>query len=129
VFNVGTQELLIILLLVFILFGPRHIPEVAHALGKGLGDIRKALTGVEDGVRRATGDFPRLPRTLDQLAELASAPKPEEPRRALRSLEEMPPQMLNPTRAEPPAGPEGGGAGPEAKPADPSANPGEETQA
>lgn len=103
-FNVGTQELLIILLLVFVLFGPRHIPEFARAFGKGLGDIRRAISGVEEDVRKTTGGLPRIPRTLDQLAELAGEPRPENPagedrpRKALRSLEEMPAQMLDPVR-------------------------------
>jgi sec-independent protein translocase protein TatA len=67
VFNIGTQEVLVVLLLVFLLFGPRHIPEVAHALGKGLGDFRRALQGIEDNVKRAGGDLPRIPRDLDDL--------------------------------------------------------------
>jgi len=54
VFNVGTQELLLILLLVFVLFGPRHIPDIARTLGKGLGDLQRTLRGVEDSVRRST---------------------------------------------------------------------------
>ena len=51
--NIGSQELLIILLLVFLFFGPRHLPEVARTLGKGLGDLQRTLRGVEDNVRRA----------------------------------------------------------------------------
>lgn len=68
-FNIGSQEVLVILLLVFVLFGPRHIPDVAHALGKGLGDLRRALQGIEDAGRRFEGETPRagdavpVPRT------------------------------------------------------------------
>ncbi len=58
-FNIGSQELLIILLLVFLLFGPKHIPDVARALGKGLGDLQRGLHGVEENVRRAAEDLPR----------------------------------------------------------------------
>ena len=60
VFNVGTQELLIIFVLVFLLFGPRHIPEVARTVGKGLGEIRRTLQGVEDSVRRSATELPSL---------------------------------------------------------------------
>jgi TatA/E family protein of Tat protein translocase len=76
VFNVGSQELLVVLLLVFLLFGPRHIPEVAHALGKGLGDLRRAIQGIEDNVRRAGGDLPRFPRDLDDLVDAPPARRP-----------------------------------------------------
>ncbi|MBD3161400.1 MAG: hypothetical protein GF346_04255 [Candidatus Eisenbacteria bacterium] len=57
-FNVGSQEILIILLLVFLLFGPRHIPQVANSLGRGLGEIRRTLSGIEDSVRRGASELP-----------------------------------------------------------------------
>jgi len=60
VFNVGSQELLIVLVLVFLLFGPRHIPEVARTLGKGLGELKRTLHGVEESVRRTTTELPGL---------------------------------------------------------------------
>lgn len=77
-FNVGSQELLVVFLLVFVLFGPRHIPEVARALGKGLGDLRRAIEGVEENVRRAGGDLPRFPRDLDDLVSDPRAGRREE---------------------------------------------------
>jgi sec-independent protein translocase protein TatB len=52
-FGIESKELLIILFAVLILFGPKRIPEVARALGKGLGDIRDALSGVERDVLHA----------------------------------------------------------------------------
>ena len=52
-FGVESKELLIILFAVLILFGPKRIPEVARALGKGLGDVRDALSGIERDVRHA----------------------------------------------------------------------------
>lgn len=52
-FGVESKELLIILFAALILFGPKRIPEVARALGKGVGDIRDALSGVERDVRHA----------------------------------------------------------------------------
>lgn len=54
-FNIGTQELLLILLAVLLLFGARRIPEVARALGKGLGDFRDAMSGIE---RELKGEAP-----------------------------------------------------------------------
>jgi TatA/E family protein of Tat protein translocase len=59
VFNIGSQELLVVLFLVFIFFGPRHIPGVAKALGKGMGDVQRAVRGVEDSMRRAADDIPK----------------------------------------------------------------------
>jgi len=47
VFGVGTQELLVILLVVLLLFGGKRIPEVARSLGAGLRDLRRAMQDVQ----------------------------------------------------------------------------------
>ncbi len=39
----GTQELLIILAIVIILFGAKKIPDLAKGLGKGIKDFKKAV--------------------------------------------------------------------------------------
>jgi TatA/E family protein of Tat protein translocase len=52
-FGIESKEFLIIMLFVLILFGPERIPEVARALGKGLGDVKDALSGIEKDVRNA----------------------------------------------------------------------------
>ncbi len=40
--NIGFNELLIILVIVFLLFGAKKIPELAAGLGKGLKEFKKA---------------------------------------------------------------------------------------
>lgn len=40
-FGLGTQELLIILVLVMIVFGAGKLPQVGSALGKGLRNFKK----------------------------------------------------------------------------------------
>lgn len=45
-FGLGTQELLIILVLVMIIFGAGKLPQVGSALGKGLRNFKK---GVNEG--------------------------------------------------------------------------------
>ncbi|MBD3235706.1 MAG: hypothetical protein GF330_03285 [Candidatus Eisenbacteria bacterium] len=42
-FGVGSQELLIILLAVLLLFGSRRIPEVARSIGSGLQTFRRVV--------------------------------------------------------------------------------------
>jgi TatA/E family protein of Tat protein translocase len=41
----GTTELLIIVLILIILFGPSKIPELAKSLGKAVREYNKALKG------------------------------------------------------------------------------------
>jgi sec-independent protein translocase protein TatA len=46
-FGVGTTELLIILLVIFLLFGARRLPELGKGLGEGMRSFRDALKAPE----------------------------------------------------------------------------------
>lgn len=63
-FNIGTQEFLVILLVALLLFGAKRIPEIARALGKGLGEFRDALSGVERELKGEDQPARRTPFTL-----------------------------------------------------------------
>ncbi|MGC8864921.1 MAG: twin-arginine translocase TatA/TatE family subunit [Bacteroidales bacterium] len=41
-FDIGSGELMVILLLVLIVFGPKQIPSLARSLGRGLYELRRA---------------------------------------------------------------------------------------
>lgn len=47
-FGLGTQELLIILVLVMIIFGAGKLPQVGSALGKGLRNFKKGINEDEE---------------------------------------------------------------------------------
>jgi len=47
-FGLGTQELLIILVLVMIIFGAGKIPQVGSALGKGILNFKKGINDEDD---------------------------------------------------------------------------------
>jgi TatA/E family protein of Tat protein translocase len=40
--NLGFQEILIILLIALVVFGPRKLPEIGKSLGKGIAEFKKA---------------------------------------------------------------------------------------
>ena len=48
---IGTGELIIILIIVLIIFGPRKLPEVAEAFGKSIRVFKKAARDVQDEVK------------------------------------------------------------------------------
>jgi TatA/E family protein of Tat protein translocase len=47
-FNMGMTELLVILALALIVFGPRKLPELARALGKGLAEFKRATRDLHE---------------------------------------------------------------------------------
>lgn len=48
-FGVGVPELLVILVVALVIFGPGKLPEIGGALGKGIRDFKKSLdSGASD---------------------------------------------------------------------------------
>ncbi|MDY6849571.1 MAG: twin-arginine translocase TatA/TatE family subunit [Geoalkalibacter sp.] len=54
-FGLGTQELIIILVLVLIIFGAGKLPQVGSALGKGLRNFKSGMKDDEDEKNNETG--------------------------------------------------------------------------
>lgn len=52
-FGLGTQELLIILVLVMIVFGAGKLPQVGGALGKGLRNFKKGMGDASEEIEEA----------------------------------------------------------------------------
>ncbi len=52
--NVGGSELLVILLVVFIFFGPKKMPELGKNLGKGIREFKNAMKGIKDDIEKST---------------------------------------------------------------------------
>jgi TatA/E family protein of Tat protein translocase len=77
-FGIGTPELIIILILALVLIGPKKLPEVARAIGKGLGELRKATDGIKNtvNVNKAFHDF------MDNDDDTPPGPKQSEKRDA-----------------------------------------------
>ena len=54
--NLGTGEIILIVLIVLIFFGAKKIPELAQGLGKGLREFRKATRDIQDEVEHPSED-------------------------------------------------------------------------
>ena len=46
--NIGIGELIVILLIVIILFGPKKLPEIGQAVGTAIREFKKAMKGTDD---------------------------------------------------------------------------------
>lgn len=49
--NIGAPELIMILLVALVVFGPRKLPELGKSLGAGLREFRKVTSGVTEEFR------------------------------------------------------------------------------
>jgi sec-independent protein translocase protein TatA len=58
-FNISGGEIFIILLIVFIVFGPAKIPEVARSLGRMMNEVKKASSDISREFRKETSAIER----------------------------------------------------------------------
>ena len=83
--NLGGPDLLIILLIVFVLFGAKKLPDLARSLGQSMNEFRKARQDLDDQLH-STGTQPIHPPPCQQVAsvpgagQLNSAPRVRESR-------------------------------------------------
>lgn len=61
-FGIGLPELMVILVVALLVFGPTKLPELARSLGRGLAEFRRASSDLRQSFTEATEE-PRIERT------------------------------------------------------------------
>ncbi|MBS1252281.1 MAG: Sec-independent protein translocase protein TatAy [Anaerolineales bacterium] len=51
-FGLGPLEVIVVLVIALIVFGPGRLPEVGQALGKSIREFREATSGITDELNR-----------------------------------------------------------------------------
>jgi sec-independent protein translocase protein TatA len=72
--SISGGELILVLLAVFLLFGPNKIPEIARGLAKGIRDIKNATNDIQQEVNKTIdpikkelqGSVDKLKKELDK---------------------------------------------------------------
>lgn len=60
-FGIGMPELLVILAVALIVLGPKRLPEIARALGKGMAEFRRATDELKDELSRLEDEIEEHP--------------------------------------------------------------------
>jgi len=64
-FGLGLQELLVILVIALVIFGPSKLPQIGSGLGKAIRDFKKGVTNddgedaANDAKKDSSKDLPR----------------------------------------------------------------------
>ena len=94
-FDLGTQELIVIFIVAFLVFGPRKLPELGRTLGKGMKELKTAMKGVKESFEEAesdvTGDIKKATAGMEKVAKGFEIPDLK--KEALKKLKEAGPDL------------------------------------
>jgi sec-independent protein translocase protein TatA len=51
--NLGFPEILLILIVALLIFGPKKLPELGKSLGQGIREFKKSMNNIQDEVTSA----------------------------------------------------------------------------
>jgi TatA/E family protein of Tat protein translocase len=80
----GFQEVLLILVLALLIFGPKKLPEIGRTIGKGMAEFRRATSDLKRSIETEVDLEERKPglanaSPLGSAARPSREPKTEEP--------------------------------------------------
>jgi Tat protein translocase TatB subunit len=79
-FDIGITELVVIFVVALLAFGPKRLPEIAKALGRGITEVKRAMEEVKTQIDSEMHEVKNLKESVDLKNELdvESLLKPQE---------------------------------------------------
>ena len=75
--NIGWQGLIVILLVLLVVFGPKRLPELGRSLGRGMREFKDSVTGDGKDESRESEHEQPPPRALEHEIGRSPAPDPD----------------------------------------------------
>ena len=73
--NIGTPEIIVIMILALILYGKR-LPEIMRAVGKGYAEFMKSLNNIQDDLKKSVEDMEAKVKEADKIYSENSTESP-----------------------------------------------------
>jgi len=79
--NFGVWEILLLLLVLLLVFGPKRLPEMGRSMGRGMREFKDSLTGKDkdDEEEQEQAAIVITTTTVESQPAAAPAPKAEQP--------------------------------------------------
>jgi sec-independent protein translocase protein TatA len=76
--NIGPLEIIVVLIIALIVFGPKRLPELGRSLGRGIREFRGSVSGDHDD----EDERPSRPHTIEAGSDAAPREEPVAPKRS-----------------------------------------------
>ncbi len=67
--NLGMPEILVILVIALLLFGPKKLPELGRSLGQSIREFKKGASEIKEELESAMNDEPAQPKAKPKAQE------------------------------------------------------------
>lgn len=76
--NIGPLELIVVLVIVLVIFGPKRLPSLGRQLGGGMREFKDSLTGKDDHADDDATERPALTKSQADEPVTSAATPPEQ---------------------------------------------------
>jgi sec-independent protein translocase protein TatA len=67
--NIGLPEIIIVLVIALVVFGPKRLPELGRSLGNGMREFKDSISGNNDEEEKAERTKPELEPSSESAGE------------------------------------------------------------
>lgn len=66
-FGLGPSELIVILFIALLIFGPSKLPELGRSLGKAIREFKKVTSEVESEIKQGMNEIESVKKTISEV--------------------------------------------------------------